>query len=75
VAVSSHFSGLTDEQQRQAEARFADFDRSWTEKRLGAQLRDLPPPGDPLRQPLLLGLVRIDLRRRWQQGQRATVES
>jgi serine/threonine protein kinase len=66
---------LSAEQSRLLGTSLTEFERSWDEKRLGAKLRELPPAGDPLRLPLLLGLVRIDLRRRWQLGHKVTVES
>jgi serine/threonine protein kinase len=75
MTVSPQHGRLSADQCRQLGSWLAEFERSWDEKRLGARLRDLPPPGDPLRLALLLELVRIDLRRRWQLGQKAALES
>src|SRR5262249_23511292 len=61
--------------QRQAVAAWlGEFDRSWGENRLAAQIPRLPPVGDPLRQLLLLALVKVDLAKQWQRGRRISLE-
>jgi predicted Ser/Thr protein kinase len=66
---------LSPDEARTLEARLAEFDRSWDEKRLAAFLRELPPAGSPLRAALLVGLVKADLRQRWRRGRKTTVEA
>jgi WD40 repeat protein/predicted Ser/Thr protein kinase len=52
----------------------AEFEQSWYETRLAARVRQLPAPGSPLRRVALPELVKIDLRRCWQQGRQVGVE-
>jgi serine/threonine protein kinase len=66
---------LSEAQRKTVEARLAEFKRMWNEKRLPAELRDLPPKADPLRIPTYVGLVLADLRQRWKRGQTPSVES
>src|SRR3954468_4135667 len=66
---------LSPQDRQQLEAWLADFDRTWNERRLAARMQELPPASNPLRLRLLLGMVRIDLRRRWLLGQKVTVET
>jgi predicted Ser/Thr protein kinase len=66
---------LSPEDQRLLADRLAQFEASWTEKSLASELRRLPPAGSGLREALLLGLARADLRRRWALGKRPTVEA
>ncbi len=51
-----------------------EFASTWNDGRLTARAADLPPPGDPARLALLSGMVGIDLRRRWQRGDRVALE-
>jgi hypothetical protein len=55
--------------------RLAEFSARWHDKLLAAELRDLPPVGGPARAAVLIGLVRVDLEKRWQHGQKAKVEA
>jgi serine/threonine protein kinase len=57
----------------QLEAWLAEFEVAWDECRLAAQVERLPPPGQPLRLPALIELVKIDLERNWQRGRRLTL--
>jgi serine/threonine protein kinase len=57
------------------EAYLVEFDQSWDPRRLRERVSQLPPPGDRLRRPLLLGIVQIDLRRRWREQQKVRVET
>jgi tetratricopeptide (TPR) repeat protein/serine/threonine protein kinase len=66
---------LSEPTRRKVEAWLADFAASWDEGRLAVRLRDLPPVGDPLRLPALLGMVQIDLKQRWQHGHKVALES
>src|SRR5947209_8768519 len=70
----AHLAALTDEQRLLLEAWLVDFDLSWDESQLGSWARRLPPPGDPLRRPALVEMVKIDLEHRWQRGRRARLE-
>ncbi len=71
----AHLATLTDEQRLLLERWLVDFDLSWDEGQLGSWARRLPPPGDPLRRPALVEMVKIDLEYRWQRGQRARLEA
>jgi serine/threonine protein kinase len=57
----------------QLEAWLAEFEETWDEHRLAAQVERLPPPGQPLRLPALIELVKIDLERNWQRGRHLTL--
>src|SRR5689334_18171293 len=52
-----------------------EFEAAWDEDRLAARAAELPPPGHPARLPLLVGMVTIDLRRRWRRGKPVSLES
>jgi hypothetical protein len=60
---------------RAEQAWLSDFEATWDDSRLAARAADLPPPDDLLRLRLLVGMVAIDLCRRWRRGQRVPVES
>jgi serine/threonine protein kinase len=66
---------LSSQDQSVVTEHLADFANNWDEKRLAAAIRTLPPADNPLRCAILVGICRIDLKRRWQQGQKVTVES
>jgi predicted Ser/Thr protein kinase len=70
----AQFAELSDDQRQVLEAWLVEFDLSWDENRLQGWVRRLPPRGDCLRWPALLEMVKIDLERRWQRGQRAHLE-
>jgi serine/threonine protein kinase len=53
----------------------SEFEAGWDGGRLAARAAELPPQGHPMRLPLLVGMVNIDLRRRWRRGERVSVES
>src|SRR5260370_8015874 len=71
TVTSAHLAGLSDDQRQVLEAWLVEFDLSWDEGRLASWARRLPPRGDCLRRPALVEMVKIDLERRWQPGQRA----
>jgi WD40 repeat protein len=52
----------------QLETWLAEFEEGWDEHCLAARVERLPPPGQPLRLPALIELVKIDLERNWQRG-------
>src|SRR5205809_250669 len=52
----------------------SEFLQTWTDKRLEECVASLPPCRDRLRLPALIELVKIDLRRRWDQGERVELE-
>lgn len=66
---------LSEEDRQRLQAWIAEFEREWDDTHLAARVAQLPPADKPLRLAMLVGMVRIDLRRRWQSGQPATVES
>jgi hypothetical protein len=75
--VPSHPSllDLAPDNRQAVEAWLAEFDESWEPGRLSRQVRLLPPLGDPARYPVLVELVQLDLRKRWERGMYQTVES
>jgi predicted Ser/Thr protein kinase len=75
MSASASLAKLSDQDRRQVEAWLVEFQQSWDQKRLGAQVRKLPPPGSPLRLPALTELVKIDLERQWQAGHRLRLEA
>src|SRR5947209_6573745 len=66
---------LTDNERQALESRLVQFDGSWHEQRLAEEARELPPSGSPLRLPLLIEMVKIDLERKWQGGRGVGVEA
>jgi serine/threonine protein kinase len=52
-----------------------EFVQTWTESRLEESVAGLPTAGDRLRQPALVELIKVDLRRRWDRGDRVELES
>src|SRR4051812_47806165 len=66
---------LSAEDGRRLEAWLVDFDRSWQEDLLAQRIQELPPAGSPWRFPALVGMVKIDLERQWQRGQRPGLEN
>jgi serine/threonine protein kinase len=75
MPTPANLAHLSAEDRRQVEACLAEFQQSWNEKRLGVQIRKLPPPGSPARRAALVELVKIDLARQWQIGRRVKLES
>jgi hypothetical protein len=66
---------LSEDERQRLEAGLAEFEREWDEALLAVRVAQLPEAEKPLRRYLLVGMVRIDLRRRWQRGQPVTVEN
>jgi predicted Ser/Thr protein kinase len=75
ATTEEQLAELSDDQRKLLETWLIDFDLSWDEDRLATWVRRLPPPGDGLRLPALVEMVKIDLERRWQRGQAAKLEA
>jgi HEAT repeat protein/predicted Ser/Thr protein kinase len=63
---------LSAEERHQIESLLVQFDQGWHEKLLPAAIRQLAD--HPLRRLALIEMIKIDVRRRWQQGKRVLVE-
>src|SRR5258708_7368854 len=74
-ATEAHLAELNDDQRQLLETWLVDFDLSWDEDRLATWVRRLPPRGDCLRGAALVEIIKIDMERRWQRGQHASVEA
>jgi serine/threonine protein kinase len=66
---------LSEDDRQRLHAWLSEFEREWDETRLAVRAAQLPPMDRPLRLALLVGMARIDLRRRWRQGRPITVEN
>lgn len=66
---------LSDADRQVLEAWLVEFDQTWADGRLAARVRQLPAPGQPLRLPALVEMVKIDLERLWQRGRRVTIDA
>ena len=75
TATDAQLEDLSDDQRQALETWLVEFDLAWDEGRLALWLSRLPPRGDCLRRPALVEMVKIDLERRWQRGQRANLEA
>jgi predicted Ser/Thr protein kinase len=75
TTADPHLAGLSDDRRQLLESWLLDFDLSWDEGRLSSWLAKLPPAEDDLRRPALVEMVKIDLERRWQRGERAHLEA
>src|SRR4051812_30182074 len=71
--LGSHLEHLADAERLRLEEMLLEFDRSWDEGRLGAVAGGLPSDAR-LRRAALVEMVKIDLERRWQRGQRVGVD-
>src|SRR5271166_4526972 len=69
-----HLAELSDDARQRLEGWLVEFDRSWSGGRLLLWLGQLPP-GNSLRRPALIEMVKIDLERRWRRGQRLCLEA
>ena len=69
---SSDGSGAIDADEKQLSAWLDQLSAHWTEGRLVELVKRLPAKGRR-RQTALLALIALDLRQRWQRGQRARV--
>jgi serine/threonine protein kinase len=74
AAANADLLRLADADRRQLEAWLLEFEASWADGRLSASLARWAPPGHPLRVPLLVEMVKIDLERQWGLNRRACVE-
>jgi serine/threonine protein kinase len=73
TAADANLATLSDDKRQVLEAWLVDFDLTWNEDRMASAVRRLPH--DSLRRPALVEMIKIDLERRWQRGQPATLES
>ncbi|HEY7311735.1 MAG TPA: serine/threonine-protein kinase [Gemmataceae bacterium] len=73
--VDLQTTSLSEEERQRFQNWLDEFEREWDEARLAVRVAQLPVAETSLRRSLLVGMVRIDLRRRWQQGQSVTVEN
>ena len=73
-SAASHLLALHETDRQALESWLSDFEQTWDADRLDAVTRVLPPRTSPLRLPLLVELVRHDLRRRWRGGLPMSVE-
>jgi TPR repeat protein/predicted Ser/Thr protein kinase len=58
----------------QLEHWLGQFDAAWTDRSLAEFIARLPPPGTPLRLPVLVELVKRDLLHQWERGRRPRIE-
>src|SRR5215469_3352076 len=72
-AIPARLLELAPADRLQLEAWLAEFEEAWDEHLLAARVERLPPPGQPLRLPALIELVKIDLERNWQRGRHLTL--
>jgi WD40 repeat protein/Tfp pilus assembly protein PilF len=72
-AVPDRLLALAPADRLQLETWLAEFEEGWDEHCLAARVGGLPPPGQPLRLPALIELVKIDLERNWQCGRHLTL--
>ena len=75
TVTGAHLAELSDDLRQVLEGWLVEFDLSWDEGRLAQWVHRLPPRGDRLRRPALIEMLKIDLERRWQRGQRAHLEA
>jgi serine/threonine protein kinase len=75
VTCGSRFEKLSAADRRILEAWLEDFERTWDAGRLARLVPHLPPPGSPLRLPILVEIVHIDVQRHWREGRQVLVES
>src|SRR5262245_24080893 len=71
----SGLDGLSVDDRRMVESLLVGFDLDWRDGLLAERVRRLPPPGSPARLPALVEMVKIDLERRWQQGERVGLDA
>jgi hypothetical protein len=74
AATDPDLAALSAQGRQLLERWLAEFDQSWQEGALEARVRSLPPPGNMLRRPALVEMVKIDLERCWRAGKRVPVE-
>ena len=66
-------AGLSEADRKRVMGWLEEFDNNWHEKRLAAQVRELPRQG-PVRAAALAEMVKIDLVNQWQKGRHARLE-
>src|SRR5258708_13226 len=71
--TSSPLSALSESDRQFVRDRVAEFERTWTEGRLGPFMQEQSVV-DPLRHVLLVELVKLDLKNQWQRNLHVPVE-
>jgi serine/threonine protein kinase len=66
---------LAEPERHVLDAWLAAFVQGWHEGALAVRVQSLPALADALRFPALVEMVKLDLRRQWQQGRRPSLES
>jgi hypothetical protein len=74
AAPNACLAELSKEDRQVLEGWLVEFDQSWDESRLATRVRALPGPAHLLRRPALVEMVKIDLGRQWERGQRPAVD-
>jgi hypothetical protein len=75
MAETTTADGLSPGDRRLLNAWLVTFENAWSESRLAKQVSDLPAENGPLRRAALTELIKLDLRRQWQNGKRVRVET
>jgi predicted Ser/Thr protein kinase len=75
TSAEPHLAELSEDQRQVLETWLVEFDLSWDKGSLAAWVARLPPARAGLRRAALLEMVKIDLERRWRQGQRVCLEA
>lgn len=74
MSTSAILTALSSTARQEVLDRLKAFEENWYPQSLAISYAGLPPNGNPLRLPLLLGFVQVDLNKRWQQGQPVEIE-
>ena len=75
AGANANLLELSDQQRRELERDLVEFDCSWSEERLAAQVRSPPCAKSPWRLAALVEMVKIDLERQWERGQQPSIEA
>src|SRR5260370_6838287 len=73
MAAQGPLEILSDADRATLEARLVEFDRHWPDGKLAEAVGALPDTDERLRLPTLVEMIKIDLKRPWQHGNRVTV--
>jgi serine/threonine protein kinase/HEAT repeat protein len=74
IMAIAKLAGLSEADRKLVTGWLEDFDNNWHEKRLAAQIRELPRSG-PVRAAALVEMVKIDLDHQWQGGRHVRLEA
>jgi predicted Ser/Thr protein kinase len=75
MALQELLEALSAPDRQTVEAWLVAFDQHWHDGKLDAHAAALPPPPSALRLPALVEMVKIDLERQWQHGNRVPVQA